>query len=83
LPVRKEKEMTTAQARLQPDKTEIYFVAELKAKSTEELRRFMAGPWTASILSPEGIEVLYQELQQREASALNGTEEDFVEMGLD
>ncbi len=83
LPVRKEKEMTNAQAILQQDRTKASFVAELKAKSTEELRCFMAGPWTASILSPDEIEELYQELQQKEASPLDGTEEDFVEMGQD
>jgi hypothetical protein len=43
----------------------------------------MAGPWTASILSPEEIEELYQELHQKEASPLDGTAEDLVEIGQD
>ena len=45
---------------MQLDKTEEYFIAELKKKSRQELRRFLAGPWTASILSPEAMEELYQ-----------------------
>ncbi len=75
--------MTTAQGKLQSSRTEATFVAELEAKSTEELRHFMTGPWTASILSSEAIEELYRELRQREASAFNGTEKDFVVMGQD
>ena len=71
--------MTTAQAQLQSSRTEAFFVAKLEAKPTEELRRFMEGPWTASILSFDAIEELYRELQRR----ANGTEKDFVEMGLD
>ena len=59
--------MTTSQASMQLDRTEEYFVAELKAKPTEELRRFLAGPWTAAILSPQALEELYQyqELRQK------------------
>lgn len=83
LVVRKEKEMTNAQAIVQPDRTEAYLVVKLKATSTEELRRFLAGPWTASILLPEEIEELYHELHQKEVSPLDGTAEDFVEMGRD
>ena len=52
--------MTNSQASMQLDRTEENFVAELKAKPAEELRRFLAGPWTASILSPQAIEELYQ-----------------------
>jgi hypothetical protein len=65
---RKEIEMTNSQASVQIDKTEEYFVAELKAKPAQELRHFLAGPWTASILSTEAIEELYQyqKLQQKE-----------------
>jgi hypothetical protein len=65
---RKEKEMTNSQASVQIDKEEEYFVAELKTKPAQELRHFLAGPWTASILSPEAIEELYQyqKLQQQE-----------------
>jgi hypothetical protein len=61
--------MTNSQESVQLDRTEEYFVAELKKKSTQELRRFLAGSWTASILSPDAIEELYQyqELRQEEA----------------
>ena len=72
--------MTIVQETLQRDRTEASFVAELKTKSTQELRRFIAGPWTASIFSPEEIEELYQTLRQREGSLLDWTTEDFVEM---
>jgi hypothetical protein len=75
--------MTIVQEILHRDSTEVSFVAELKTKSTQELRRFMAGPWTASILSPEEIEELYQTLRQREGSSLDWTTEDFVEMTRD
>jgi len=75
--------MTIVQEILHRDSTEASFVAELKTKSTQELRRFMAGPWTASILSPEEIEELYQKLQQMERSSLDWTTEDFVEMAQD
>jgi hypothetical protein len=81
--VRKEHEMIIVQEILQRDRTKASFVAELKTKSTQELRRFMAGPWTASILSPEEIEELYQTLQQTEGSSQARTTEDFVEMALD
>ena len=81
--MRKEHEMIIVQERLQRDRTKASFVAELKTKSTQELRRFMAGPWTASILSPEEIEELYQTLQQTEGSSLDWTTEDFVRMALD
>jgi hypothetical protein len=75
--------MTTAQTRLQSERAGTYFVAELKAHPTQELRHFMEGSWTASILSPAQIEELYQELHHREASPPVGTEEDFIEMGQD
>jgi hypothetical protein len=68
---------------VQQDSTAEDFVVELKAKPTQELGRFMAGPWTASLLPPEEIEELYQELHEREASQIGGTAEDFEEMGLD
>jgi hypothetical protein len=73
LSVRKKKEMTTAQAIRQSDR---YFVVQLKAKPAEELRRFLRGPWTASLFSPEEIEELYQELQER-------AEKDREEVGQD
>ena len=75
--------MTYSQAMVQLDSTAEDFVVELKAKPTRELSCFLAGPWTASILSIEELEELYQELHEREASPRGGTAEDFVEMGLD
>jgi hypothetical protein len=75
--------MTNVQALPQRDRTEASFVAEIKAKSPQELRCFMAGPWTASIFTPEEIEELYEVLQQEEASPLDGAAKDFVEVGQD
>ena len=75
--------MTNVQAILHRDRIEASYVVELKAKSAPELRCFMAGPWTASILSPEAIEELFQILQQKEESSLDGRAEDFVEMARD
>ena len=75
--------MTIVQEILQRDRTEASFVAGLKTKSTQELRRFIVGPWTASILSPEEIEELYQTLQQTERAPLDWTTEDYVEMPQD
>jgi hypothetical protein len=65
---RKEMDMTNSQASVQVNKAEEYFVAELKTKPAQELHHFLAGPWTASILSSEAIEELYQyqKLQQKE-----------------
>ena len=62
--------MTNAQAIAQLDKSEEYFVVELKKKPTQELRRFLAGSWTASILSPEAIEELYQYQAKRQKEEL-------------
>ena len=75
--------MTTIQIPLKSDKTEESFVEDLKTKPIQELRRFMAGPWTASILSPVEIEEIYQSLQQKKVTTLDEAEEKFVEMGLD
>ena len=75
--------MTTNQVLLNSDKTEASFVADLKRKPAQELRRFMSGPWTASILSPEEIEEIYQRLQQKDVASLDETEENFVEIGQD
>ncbi len=75
--------MNTSQIPMQSDKTETSFVVGLKAKPVQEVRRFMAGPWTSSILSPEEIEEMYQWLQQKEETSLDETEEHFVEIGLD
>jgi hypothetical protein len=65
---RKEKEMTNSQTSAQLDKTEEKFIVELKKKPAQELHNFLAGPWTASILSSDAIEELYQyqKLQQQE-----------------
>ena len=75
--------MTTNQISSKSDKTEVSFVEDLKAKSVEEVRSFMYGPWTSSILSPEEIEEMYQWLQQKEATSPDETEEHLVEIGLD
>ena len=45
---------------------EEYFVVELEIKPTEELRQFLAGSWTASILPSEGIEELCRYLGRRQ-----------------
>jgi hypothetical protein len=68
---------------IQTKSAEAYFVAELKAKSTQELRHFLAGAWIASILSEEAIEELYQELQRKEAAEQGEPEEEFVAVGRD
>lgn len=75
--------MITDQVSLNNEKTEASFVEDLKRKPVQELRRFMAGPWTASILSPEEIEEIYQILQQKEVASLDETEENLVEIGQD
>jgi hypothetical protein len=75
--------MTTNQEPLKGDKTEVSFVRDLKREPMQELRRFMSGPWTASILSPEEIEDIYQRLQQEEGASQDETEENFVEIGQD
>ena len=81
--IRKEKEMTIAQTMLQPDRTEKAFVAELETESTQELAQFLAGSWTASLLSPQAIEELYQVLQGKAASARERAQQDAVAMGQD
>jgi hypothetical protein len=78
LSIRKEKEMTYVQTIEQRERTEEDLIAWLTAKPTQELRRFMATAWVASLLSSEAIEELYQELQRKAA-----TEEDIGEMGQD
>ena len=75
--------MITDQLPLKSDKTEASFVVDLKRKPMQELRRFMAGPWTASILSTEAIEDIYQRLEQKEVASLDETEENFFEIGQD
>jgi hypothetical protein len=83
LSVRKEKEMTYLQTIAQQERTEEDVIAWLMAKPTQELRHFMATAWVASLLSPQAIEELYQELARREAPPSDGIEEDFVEIGQD
>ena len=67
--------MTNSQASVQLDETEEDFIAELKKKPAKELHNFLAGPWTAAILSPEAIEELYQyqQLQQQEVTTQQQT----------
>jgi hypothetical protein len=81
--VRKEKEMIYDQTIAQRESCGENIRAWLAAKTTQELRRFMAGPWTASLLLPEDIEELYKELQWKEALPRYTSEEDFVTMGQD
>jgi hypothetical protein len=81
--IRKETEMTTVQMLVQRDRTEEAFVIELKTQSTQKLGQFLAGSWTASLLSPETIEELYQELQRRQAVGQEETEEGFGAVGQD
>jgi hypothetical protein len=70
--------MTYVQTIEQRERTEEDLIAWLTAKPTQELGRFMATAWVASLLSSEAIEELYQELQRKAA-----TEEDIGEMGQD
>ena len=67
--------MTNSQASMQLNETEEEFVAELKTKPAKELHNFLAGPWTAAILSPDAIEELYQyqKLQQQEVTTQQQT----------
>jgi hypothetical protein len=62
--------MRNAQIIPQRDEAEEELVVWLKAKSTQELDQFLAGSWTASILSSETLEELhkYQERRQKEES---------------
>jgi hypothetical protein len=75
--------MITRNISLKSDKAEASFVEDLKAKPIQELRRFMSGPWTSSILSPEEIEEIYQWLEQKEVTPLDETADHFVEIGMD
>jgi hypothetical protein len=75
--------MITEQIPLKGDKKDSSFVVDLKTKPIQELRRFMSGPWTASILSPEDIEDIYQKLRQKENASLDEMEENFSEIGRD
>lgn len=75
--------MTTNQVPLNGNTTEASFLAELKRKPKPELLNFISCPWTASILSPEEIQEIYQNLQQKDITSQDKTEESFIEMSLD
>jgi hypothetical protein len=62
--------MINAQAIPQRDKTEEDLVVWIESKSTEELCQFLAGSWTASILSSESIEELYRYQERRQKEEL-------------
>jgi hypothetical protein len=81
--VRKEKEMTYDQTNAQRERAEENFKAWLTALPAQELRRYMAGPWTTYLLSTEEIEELYQVLKRKEASPPYESGEDLVEVGQD
>ncbi len=53
--------MITAEEIAQRDQAEEDLMAWLEAKSTQEFRQFLAGSWTASLLSPEDLEELYED----------------------
>jgi hypothetical protein len=62
--------MRNAHTTAKRHKIEEELIAWIEAKPTRELNQFLAGPWTASILSPEAIEELYpyrERLQKEEA----------------
>lgn len=75
--------MRNMQTIAQRDRAEEELIAWLKAKSTEELRQFLATAWVASLLSAETIEEFYREFQQQEAASVDWEEGYIVEMGLD
>ncbi|HZU00417.1 MAG TPA: hypothetical protein VFA10_12175 [Ktedonobacteraceae bacterium] len=58
--------MRNAQASAKRHKIEEELIAWIEAKPTRELCQFLAGPWTASILSPEAIEQLYRYRERRQ-----------------
>ena len=59
--------MITAEEIAQRDKAEEDLIVWLEAKPTQELRQFLAGSWTASLLSPEDLEELYEEQEMMAA----------------
>jgi hypothetical protein len=75
--------MTTHQVQPNGNKPEASFVAELKRKPKPELLDFISYPWTASILSPEEIKEIFQNLQQENTPSQHVTEECSIEIGLD
>lgn len=58
--------MRTAQTTTKRHKIEEELIAWIEAKPTQELSQFLAGSWTASILSPEAIEELYRYRERRQ-----------------
>jgi hypothetical protein len=58
--------MRNAQATAKRHKIEEELIAWIEAKPTRELCQFLAGPWTAAILSPEAIEKLYRYRERRQ-----------------
>jgi hypothetical protein len=58
--------MRTAQTTTKRHKIEEELIAWIEAKPTQELSQFLAGSWTASILSPEAIEQLYRYRERRQ-----------------
>jgi hypothetical protein len=62
--------MITAQEFAQRDKAEENLMAWLQAKSPQEFRQFLAGSWTACLLSPEDLEELYKEQEMITAQEL-------------
>ena len=58
--------MRTTQTTTKRHKIEEELVAWIEAKPTQELSQFLAGSWTASILSPEAIEELYRYRERRQ-----------------
>ncbi len=75
--------MSNVQVKLQHDRSEASFVAELKAKTPQEPRFFMADPWTASNFSAEEIAQLLVELHETETCPLDWVAEGVAEMGQD
>ncbi len=58
--------MRNAQASAKRHKIEEELIAWIEAKPTRELNQFLAGSWTASLLSPEAIEKLYRYRERRQ-----------------
>ena len=58
--------MRTGQPTTKRHKIEEELIAWIEAKPTQELSQFLAGSWTASILSPEAIEQLYRYRERRQ-----------------
>ena len=62
--------MITAEEIVQQDRAEEELMAWLEAKSPQEFRQFLAGSWTACLLSPDTIEELYKEQEMITAQEL-------------